>query len=456
MRRFRAIAVIGSALALAMIVVPSLSASRKAEGAGCTLHILGSTRANKAESDAWNKVFAAFKAQYGCTVTATWSGQFTDVPRMLNESRLAHQTVNLVTTATTNKDLAKAGLLLDLTKLIKPYSGRFTPGATTLFNVGGHIWAIPLGAESQSVFFYNATLFKQLKIAEPKTYAQLKAVAAKIKASGVQPLVEGGKDTWEWPMWYMSTFAQRSGNKSVPAIQQILEGKSKFTRADSVAAFGDVARFAKDGLLNQTAFDTDENGAVAAFLQKKAAIMYDGTWVLPTLRAGNPSFKIGVFTFPLVVNKKGVVSQPSGAPEGALAIPSFAPKSDLQKTAQFLEFVTRKQQATRVLTPLKPIVPSIKSVPSTSDPLAPELRKNQTIGWLDWIWPNEVNNAVIQAIQGVLFNNQSPRAAAQVVQTSLDTLKAQQGYAFNWWSKWSKSDWAKVTPSPLPKIQVKG
>jgi raffinose/stachyose/melibiose transport system substrate-binding protein len=456
MRRFRSVAVVGAAMAVAMTLVPSISASRKAETAGCTLHILGSTRANKAESDGWNKVFADFKAQYGCTVTATWSGQFTDVPRMLNEARLAHQTVNLVTTATTNKDLAKAGLLLDLTKLIKPYSGRFTPGATKLFNVGGHIWAIPVGAESSSVFFYNATLFKQLKLSEPKTYADLKKVAAKIKAAGVQPLVEAGKDTWEWPMWYMSTFAQRSGNKSVAAVQQILEGRSKFTRPDSVAAFGDIAQFAKDGLLNQTAFDTDENGAVAAFLQKKAAIMYDGTWVLPTLRAGNPSFKVGVFNFPLVVNRKGVVSQPSGAPEGALAIPSFAPKSDLQKTAQFLEFITRKQQATRVLAPLKPIVPSIKSVPSTTDPLAPELRKNRTIGWLDWIWPNEVNNAVIQAIQGVLFNNQSPQAAAQVVQSSLDTLKKQQNYTFNWWAKWSKADWAKVTPSPVPKIQVKG
>jgi raffinose/stachyose/melibiose transport system substrate-binding protein len=456
MRRFRSVAVSCVALALALTVASSVSASSRSASAGCTLHILGSTRANKAESAGWNKVFADFKAQYGCTVTATWSGQFTDVPRLLNEARLAHQTVDLVTTATTNKDLAKAGLLLDLTQLIKPYANRFTPGATKLFELGGHVWAIPLGAESSSVFFYNATLFKQLKLAEPTTYAQLKSDAATIKAAGVQPIVEGGKDTWEWPMWYMQTFSQRSGNKSVEEVQQILEGKSKFTRADSVAAFGDLQQFSKDGLLTQTALDTDENGAVAAFLQKKAAIMYDGTWVLPTLRAGNPSFQIGVFNFPLVVNRKGVISQPSGAPEGALAIPSFAPKADLQKTAQFLEFVTRKQQATRVLAPLKPIVPSIKSVPSTTDPLAPKLRKNHTIGWLDWIWPNEVNNAVIQSIQGVLFNNQSPQAAAQVVQSSLDTLKSQQGYTFDWWTKWSKSDWAKVTPSPLPKIQVKG
>src|SRR4051812_22374864 len=105
MRRVRSIVVACTALAIAMTVAASVSASARSGAGGCTLHILGSTRANKAESDGWNKVFADFKAQYGCTVAATWSGQFTDIPRLLNEARLAHQTVDLVTTATTNKDL---------------------------------------------------------------------------------------------------------------------------------------------------------------------------------------------------------------------------------------------------------------------------------------------------------------------------------------------------------------
>lgn len=450
--------IVGGAAALAALVAASIAVAASTRGAGgCTLHILGSARTNAAEQAGWQKVFADFKQQYGCTVTAHWQGQFTDVPQELNEAHLAHQTVDVVTTATTVSDEAKGGNLLDLTKLVKPFQGRFPAGDLARFTIGGHVWAIPLANDSSSVFFYNATLFKQLHLKPPTTYAQFVRAAKTIKAkTKVEPLIEGGKDTWEWPMWYFATFAQTSHNDSIAQTEAFLDGKRQFTAPDSVAALADIAQFAKDGLLGQDALDTDENGAVAAFLQGKAAMFYDGTWILPSLRAGKPRFQIGVLKFPLVA--QGAISQSSGAPEGGLAIPSFAPPQDVKPALQFLEFVTRKQEATRVLAPLNVLVPSVKSVPSSNDPLAVTLRKDflpTTIGWLDWIWPNDVNNAVIQAIEGVLYNHQSPQDAAKGVQNALNTLKQQQGYSFSWFKKWSAADWAKVEPTSIPKIQVK-
>jgi ABC-type glycerol-3-phosphate transport system substrate-binding protein len=449
-------------LAAAISLTAALTAGGAASAAtngGCTLKVLGSTRANKGEEAGWNKVFADFKAAYGCTVTATWQGQFPDVPQELNEARLAHQQVDIVTTATDENDQAKAGNLLDLTKIVKPFSSKFTAGALQRFTIGGHVWAIPVAVQSSSVMFYNQGLFKKLKLAPPTTYPQLVHVASVIKAkTKVQPLTEGGKDTWEWPMWYMSTFAQTSKNHSIAETQAALAGTRTFTAPDSVAALADLAKFGKDGLLTQSALDTDENGAVAAFLQQKAAMFFDGTWVLPSLRSGKPPFTIGVFRFPLMGSARGVVSQPSGAPENGLAIPSFAPKGNLKMAAQFLEFVTRKKEATLLLNPLNPLVPSIKSVPSSNDPLAATLRQKflpDTIGWLDWIWPNDVNNAVIQSIEGVLFNHQSPTDAAQGMQDALKKVQETQHYKYNWWTTWSSSDWAKVTPSSVPAVQVK-
>jgi raffinose/stachyose/melibiose transport system substrate-binding protein len=457
MKRLTVAAAAAVMAATTIVVVTGAAGARSARG--CTLHVLGSARSSAAETAAWNQVFAQFKAAYGCTVTAHWQGQFTDVAKELNEARLAHQSVDLVTTGTGANDQAKAGNFLDITKIVKPFASRFSPGDMARFTIGGHIWAIPLGIDSSSVFFYNATLFKQLHLTTPKTFAQFMSVAKTLESKAkIQPLTEGGKDTWEWPMWYMSTFSQTSHNRSLAELAQILEGKKQFTAPDSVAALDALARFGSTGLLKSTALDTDENGAVAAFLQKKAAMFYDGTWVLSTLRSGKPTFQIGVFAFPLVVNGTGVVSQPNGAPEGALAIPSFAPKADVQMAAQFLEFVSRKGPATKVLTPLNPLVPSVKSVPSSKDPLAPILRKQflpHTIGWLDWIWPNDVNNAVIQSIEGVLYNHQSPADAAKGMQSALDTLKQQQSYKFDWWTTWSKDQWSKVEPNPVPKIQVK-
>ena len=403
-------------------------------------------------------MFADFKAKYRCSVTATWQGQFTGVPQLLNEAHLAGQTVDIVTNGTEIWDFVKSGSLMDLTKMVSPYLSRFSPGTVARFTLGGHVWAVPLSVESSSVFFYNATLFGKLGLTPPTTYAQMVHVASVIKAkTSVQPVVEGGKDTWEWPMWYMNTFAQTSGNKSVNDTIAVLDGKQQFTSPASVQAFQAVANFARSGLLTSSSLATDENGAIAAFVQQKAAMMFDGTWALPLLRAAKPKFRIGVFTFPLVVNTPGVQAQPSGAPEGALSIPSFIPKADLPMADQFIEFATSPPEAGKILATLDPTVPSVAAVPSSSDPLAGTLRHDflpKTIGWLDWMWPSQVTTSVENAVEGVLFNHQSAAQAAQAVQTELDTLRQQQNYSYDFLGGWSKSQWARVEPAKLPNIQI--
>jgi len=268
--------------------------------------------------------------------------------------------------------------------------------------------------------------------------------------------VEGGSDTWEWPMWYMATFAQTSGDKSVPDTDLFLEGKQQFTSPASLQALADIANFSKDGLLDETALAVSEDGANAAFLQGKAAMMMDGTWDLPTLRQAHPSFTLGTFMFPLVVHKPGVVAQANGSPSEGLSIPSSIPRGDIAMADQFLEFVTTGPEANKIQSTLDPVVPTIKGVQPARDPLSAGLRRDlqQTNGWLDWIWPANVVTSVENAIEGVLFSKQSPAAAAQSVQQELDTLRQTQGYTLNFWGKWSAAQRAQVEPPSVPKIQV--
>ena len=428
-----------------------------AAGAGCHLHVLGETRSSSAETAEWQSVFSAFQAKYHCTVTATWEGQFTNVPEVLNEERLAHLPVDIVTNGTTNYDLASSGSILDLTKLVAPYAGHFEPGTLTPFVLDGRIWAVPIEPETSSVIFYNASLFKKLGLNPPMTYAQLVHAGGVIRSkTKMAPMVEGGGDTWEWPMWYMAAFAQTSGNRSVPDTDLFLEGKQQFTVPASVSALQDIAAFSKDKLLNETALAVNENGANAAFLQGKAAMMMDGTWDLPTLRQAHPSFTLGVFTFPLVVNTKGVVAQSNGSPSEGLSVPSSIPKADIPMADQFLEFITTGQQANKIQSTLVPVVPTIKGVKPDNDPLSAALRQDltRTNGWLDWLWPANVVTSVENAIEGVLFSGQSPQAAAQSVQTELNTLRQTQGYTLDFWDKWSSAQRAQVEPPSVPKVQV--
>ncbi len=425
-------------------------------GPGCHLHVLGETRSSSAEAAAWNQVFADFKARYHCTVTASWQGEFTAVPQMLNEARLSGQPVDLVTDSTYNYNLVSAGDLMDLSKLIAPYRSRFPAAALQPFTIDGKVWAVPVQPETSSMFFYNASLFKKLGLAAPTTFAQLVHDTQVIKThTRVQPLIEGGKDTWEWPMWYMATYAQTSGNHSVADTISFLEGKQQFTNPASVQALADIAKFSKDGLLPQSSLGTDENGAIAAFVQGKAAMMFDGSWVLPTIRSAHPNFTVGAFLFPKVTNT-AAVQQSNGSPTEGLAMPSFIPKADIPMTSQFLEFITSPPEADKIFATLDPVVPTIKGVKAASDPLSGQLQQYlpRTNGWLDWIWPTDVVNYVETAIQGVLFSSQSPASAAASVQGELNTLRSQQNYDYAFWTKWSPAQRSRVEPSPVPKIQV--
>ena len=427
---------------------------------GCVLHILGGARTYPGEEDAWNQVFAAFEKEYNCKVVARWQGQWSDTPQNLETARMANEPVDIVyNSATINSTMARSGVLMDITNLVKPYSDRFATGMLDKYTLGGHLWAIPVSDTSTSAFFYNATMFKELGLSEPKTYADLVNVAKVIKEKkGIQPLIHQGKLTYYWPMWFFETYAQTSGDKSVKNIEDFLSGTRKFTSPEEIAALNAVAQFYKDGLLTQDSLDTDNDGMRAAFLQEKAAMFYGGTWELAPLRAANPTFDIGVFQFPLVVDTAGVVSQHGGGPDNAWSITSSIDPKNIPMAAQFLEFLTRKDNATKIISTYSPMIPSIKSVPVSSDPLATKFNTEfmpNTITYLDWLWPSEVNDAVMQVIPEVMTGSVTAEAAAQTVQDAYDTVVAEKSYSFNWWDKWTTADWAKVTPATIPTIEVK-
>lgn len=443
--------------ACASAVTPQPTAA--AANTACELHILGGVRSYPGEEAAWNDVFAAFEKEYGCKVTARWQGEWSDVPQNLETARMASESVDIVyNSATLNSTLARSGVLMDITELVKPYEDRFATGMLDKYTLGGHVWAIPVSDSSTSTFFYNATLFKELGLSEPKTYAELLQVAQTIKdQKDIQPLIHQGKAPWYWPMWFFETFAQTSGDNSVKYTDDFLSGTRKFTSPEEIAALNAIKQFYTDGLLTQDTMDTDSDAMRAAFLQQKAAMFYGGTWELAPLRAANPEFEIGIFQFPMVVDTAGVVAQHGGGPDNAWSMTSFIDPANIPMAAQFLEFLTRQENATRIISTYSPMIPSIKGVPVADDPLAEKFNTEfmpNTITYLDWLWPSEVNDAAMQVIPAVMSGAMTAEDGAQTVQDAYDTVVAEKEYSFNWWDKWTTDDWARVTPATLPAIEV--
>lgn len=454
----RAVALV-SALALAATLA-ACSGGTSTDQAGCHLSFMASADRPTAEQDAYKAVFADFEKEYNCTVDTTFEGTWDQITQQLTAARLASQQVNLFVSGTASRDLAKAGLSMDLTECIAPFKDRFLESALEPYTVGGHNWAIPMSSTDTSAIFYNADMFDKLGIAPPTTFDELVAAGNKIAdAEGIVPIIHQGKSPWYWPMWYMSTFAQTSGNNSIQYTEDFLSGKRQFTSPEEIQALDDLAKFTKDGLLDQTTLDTDEQGMFASFLQGKAAMFYGLTPSLINLEQGDPTFKIGVFQFPKVVSDPDIKPLVGGGPENGISIASFAPEETKVASCQLLEFMSRPAEAAKILETGNPLVPSITSVPPTSnEPLAPQLTSEfipNTITFLDWIWPSQVNDAVTSAITDVMYNGKSGADAAASVQAALDKLVAEEDYKFDWWSGMTDADWAKVSfPSDM-KIDVK-
>lgn len=409
----------------------------------------------------WAEVYKAFEEEFGVKVDLRMAGKWAELPQNLEAARMAGETIDITyaTATLVGPTLAPSGILMDLTDLVEPFKDRFVPNMLNFYTHGGHVWAIPHGVASTSLVYYNVDMFKELGLSEPKTYEEWVNVVNTIREKkGIEPFIHQGKHPWYWPMWFFETFAQTSGNKSIQFTQDFLSGNRKFTSPEEIAAFNEIARIYQDGILHQSDLDVDGDGMKAAFAQQKAAMFYGGLWELSATRTiVNGAFEVGVFEFPLMVSADGVVPLHGGGPDDGWGIPTFAPKENIDIQTQFLEFITRPEIASLVISKQEPYIPTIQGVAALDDPLAKEMNEEfmpHTIQYLDWMWPTEVNDVMTQVIPAVMVGSMTAEEAAQQVQDAYDTVVLEKDYQFNWWDKWTEEDWAKVTPPSIPEIVV--
>lgn len=420
------------------------------------LNILGSVRRFPDEEQAWNDVIKKFEEENNAKVNVRWQGQWNEIPQNLAAAKMAGEKVDIFTAGAgvINSTLARSGSLMDITDLMAPLRDRFTDGMLAPFTIGDRLWGFPYGDGDSSAVYYNVDMFKELGLSVPKTFDELVTVSKVIKEKkNITPMVHQGKAVWFWPMWYFEAYAQTSGNQSIENVREFLAGKKEFTGQAEKDAFLKIKQFFDTGVLSTESLDTDGDGMRAAFAQQKAAMFYGGTWEYAPTQSIVKDFEIGIFEFPLLVDTAGVKALHGGGPGDAIIIPSFADQKNLDLTMKFIEFILRPENANTILSKYNPMVSVVKGVQVQDTPLIQKLNKEvvpNTIMFLDWIWPVEVNDAFNQCIPAVVSGHMSADEAVENVQNAYKTLIKEKEYSFDWWTKWTKEDWAKVTPEKVP------
>jgi raffinose/stachyose/melibiose transport system substrate-binding protein len=286
-------------------------AGNVADSSGPTIEFLSVQTAGTG----WGQILSAITQQYGKTHPGTkWV--FDYVPQTnLNQKvqLLAAQKALPILYNTpaidTLTQLEKQGEVLDLDATLHQLgaSSSVVPAAVSLMKqiYGNKFVTLPFELNIEG-FWYNKQIFKANGLQPPKTWDDLVAIAAALKAKGIQPFAASGIQGWPITRLISGCLYRTLGPNAMTNVQS---GKAKLTDPAYVAAAQAVADLGSKGYFGVGVSTLDYTPAESIFLTGKAAMFYMGSWVLADLASTKTDVigesNIGFFRFPNVKGGAG-------------------------------------------------------------------------------------------------------------------------------------------------------
>ena len=166
-------------------------------------------------------------------------------------------------------------LLKDITRLLGDERNAFIDAALEP-QAGGYLAMVPIGLTATHAMYVNTALLKELGLEMPKTYADLKAMVAPLRAAGKDCIIVGAQDDWVMQsVLYSAIFGRLVGDQK---LYDFLDGKAKFTDKVFVDSLKFYEQLFKDGVINRNAMQTPYGEAPALFAAGRAPFMIDGDW----------------------------------------------------------------------------------------------------------------------------------------------------------------------------------
>jgi raffinose/stachyose/melibiose transport system substrate-binding protein len=217
------------------------------------------------------------------------------------------------------------------------YMGQLDPSFKTSVTSGNGVYGVPFGQATGGGILYNKKVFAQLGLQVPKTWDEFMANNAKIKAAGIDPVIQTYGDTWTSQLFVLADFANVTAAQPDWAAKYTAN-QAKYVDQPAIKGFQRLEAVKKAGYLNKD-FASAKNSQGLQQLVKGTGAQYPMlTFIIGAYSKLSATAKddIGFFAQPGDDASKSAVT--SWSP-GALYIPTTTTGAKLDAAKKFLAFV---------------------------------------------------------------------------------------------------------------------
>ncbi len=331
---------------------------------------------------------------------------FADFKKQLSIGASANELPDLVILdSPDHASYASMGIFADITD--KMDVSTYFEGPVASATLDGVLYGVPFGCNCLSLF-YNEDMFEEAGITEvPTTWDELQETAEKLTNDSVTGLafcsLQNEEGTFNFSPWLWSTGATSYDIDSEGGIRALTFIKNLF---DSGVVSKECINWTQGDVMNQ-------------FISGNVAMMINGPWQIPTMRAEAPDLNWDVTLIPMDAQYASVIGGENyaviagGNEDGAL---------------DFLKFATQEEQVNFMMTQMGTISAD-KNIADKQFSSEEDAIYKKFVEQMDYAqargplpeWP-EVSDAISLAFNSVITGASTPEDAAAEAQATIDSI----------------------------------
>jgi ABC-type glycerol-3-phosphate transport system substrate-binding protein len=359
------------------------------------------------------------KAHPRVTVDIRTFGNTNDYAPALAAAISAGRTPDIFAPSFSAISYGKQGVALDLRKALgASFLSQFFEADNQQFTSGGKQYGLGWNAQSFGIF-YNAAALEKIGVAPPETWADLIAMAPKIKAAGVIPLTLSASPSYGLSDFVCPMITQASDDPTLLLKIDAQEDGKTWNDDAVVAALDKFQSLVSGGVFGSGELAVTYPIAEQLLVNGKTAFLWDGSWVPADLKASSPGFAYEVAQTPAWdTGAKHWTSDQAGA---SLSLSAASPHLD--DALNFIRFIFEPARYSSTLNAAA-CMPATKGAATTvSDPHV----KTMTSWLLDGLGAPHIlygpgsETGLSDALVAIVQGKETPKEAAASIQAAVET-----------------------------------